>query len=167
MVFQKLRYDRPDENAVNYETSRFVVGKHTGLKLGDQVLPIGTEIPRGTLSARALRQVYQRPLRLIETFEYAMTMDHVREAYARLYGPSAGEPQQTNEQPALQPAPKASAPEPATAVTPTPAPSNPVDLNTLSNAELVRLCRQLGIEAHGTRKQLRERLAAQLDDRIP
>jgi hypothetical protein len=56
---------------VDFDTARFIVCKQSGLDIGEQHLEMGDEIPKGALNAIALRQIYETPLRLIETVEYA------------------------------------------------------------------------------------------------
>ena len=55
----------------NSDTARFIVSKTSGLNVNGQHLTLGDEIPRGVLTDIALRQIYDTPLRLIETIEYA------------------------------------------------------------------------------------------------
>jgi hypothetical protein len=65
---------RPHVKDVPFDTARFVVGSTSGVKVNGQTLVMGDEIPKGVLSVIALRQIYDTPVRLIETVEYARTV---------------------------------------------------------------------------------------------
>ena len=82
-----LLCDRPHPSEVDFETSRFVVadwcGMRIGTKSGTKLLELGDEVPRGALDAESLRMEYEVPMRRIETIEFAMKLDHLREACAR------------------------------------------------------------------------------------
>lgn len=73
--------DRPLTRNVNFETSRFVASTARGMNLGDQILEMGDEVPKGALDARALRLAYD--VNRIETFERCLQLDYMREACAR------------------------------------------------------------------------------------
>ncbi len=65
--------DRPHVDKLDFQAARFVVSKSVGLKMGARLLKMGEEVPQGAFTSVALRQIYEPPLRLIETFEYAAT----------------------------------------------------------------------------------------------
>jgi len=139
MATTELSYcARPHERFVDFDNSRFVVGKATGLNIpGEkqlQHLEMGDEIPRGVLSAIALRQEYDTPLANIELIEFAMTRPELREACAR---------------------------RGVTLTPPKPIVVLP-DLNKLSHEELILLCTEQGVEHRGSAATLRKRLAATL-----
>ena len=62
---------RPHVKDVDFDTARFVVCTASGLKVNGQNLVMGDELPRGVLDIHALQRIYDTPLRLIETIEYA------------------------------------------------------------------------------------------------
>ena len=63
--------ERPHAKDVDFENSRFIVSTAQGLKACGQKFERGDEVPTGVLNARALREIYEPPLRLIETIEHA------------------------------------------------------------------------------------------------
>ncbi len=73
--------DRPHARFVDFEASRFVVSTTRGMDLGDRKLEMGDEVPRGALSARALRLAYD--VLRVETFGHASKLDYLRETCAR------------------------------------------------------------------------------------
>jgi hypothetical protein len=62
---------RPHVKDVDFDTARFVVCTASGLKVNGQNLVMGDELPKGVLDFHALQRIYDTPLRLIETVEYA------------------------------------------------------------------------------------------------
>ena len=124
--------DRPNPNTLDYNTLRFVVSRGIGLDVMGKHLEMGDEIPKGTLSAVTLRELYEfRPG--IETLEFAMTDSTLREACARR-GVSLEE--------STPPVPQSVLP----------------DLEKLGTRELVILCEENGLSPHGNRSQLKKRL---------
>jgi hypothetical protein len=63
--------ERPHVKEVDFGTARFVVSTASGLNVSGKHLVRGDEVPRGVLTVEALRQIYEPPLRLIETVTFA------------------------------------------------------------------------------------------------
>lgn len=78
-----LLCERPHVKDVDFDTSRFIVSTAVGLNIQGQHLIMGDEVPRGVLNDIALRQIYEPPLRLIETFEYVRQDPALTEACTR------------------------------------------------------------------------------------
>lgn len=76
-----LLCDRPHVRTVDFRNSRFVVSKAIGLNVDGRHLEMGDDVPVGVLSEEALRQIYDTPLRLIETFEFAQQIPELHQAY--------------------------------------------------------------------------------------
>ena len=76
---------RPEADAVDFTpgANRFIVCKTVGVNAYGVKYEMGDELPEGVLNARAMREIYDTPLRLIETFEYALTDDALVEAMMR------------------------------------------------------------------------------------
>jgi hypothetical protein len=135
-----LLCDRPHPDHVNYETSRFVVSDEYGISLGHTRLVRGDEVPRGALTARELWLEYQAFH--IETCEFAAKDDDLREACARrgvdLGTGEAHAPveEQKSSQPIRQ------------------------QLEQLTRSQLAKLCEQNGLDAEGTKQELRDRILA-------
>ena len=62
---------RPHVKDVDFDAARLVVCTASGLKVNGQNLVMGDELPRGVLDIHALQRIYDTPLRLVETVEYA------------------------------------------------------------------------------------------------
>jgi len=113
-----------------------VVAKVCGLDVDGKHLERGDEVPKGVLSETALRQIYDTPLRRIETVEFAFEDEALRtECLTRGVQ--------------LSPSPKVELPK-AHVISP--------DLDRLPYGDLVELCRENGISHVGNSKQLRARL---------
>jgi hypothetical protein len=135
----RLLCDRPRACDVDFNTSRFVVSKACGITVGDRKLELGEEVPKGVLSANALRMEYEPPLSHLELLEYIWLSDpNLREACARR-GVSFD----------ITPKPKSKVVLP--------------DLDKLNRGELVLLCELNGLSTDGTKQQLRKSLTALLD----
>ncbi len=95
----QLMCQRPeaDQVAFDNEDQRFVVCKASGVRAGDRVYAMGEELPRGVLNARALRQIYDSPLRLIETFEFALSDEQLMAAMVTVM-PEGDEPEDDDEE---------------------------------------------------------------------
>src|SRR5712671_3768300 len=63
--------ERPHAQTLDFQVVRFIVSKAVGLRVGEKTLKMGEEVPPGTFTSTAMRQIYEPPLRLIETFDYA------------------------------------------------------------------------------------------------
>lgn len=63
---------RKPADQVDYANERFVVCKTTGVNVYGTRYEMGDELPVGCLNPRALREIYDTPLRLIETMDYAL-----------------------------------------------------------------------------------------------
>ena len=74
---------RPHVKDVDFDTARFVVCTASGLKVNGQNLVMGDELPRGVLNFHALQRIYDTPLRLIETIEYAREIPGLVQACER------------------------------------------------------------------------------------
>lgn len=74
---------RPHVKDVDFDTVRFVVCTASGLKVNGQNLVMGDELPRGVLDFHALQRIYDTPLRLIETIEYAREIPGLVQACER------------------------------------------------------------------------------------
>ncbi len=74
---------RPHVKEVDFVTARFIVATSSGLNVNGRHLTMGDEVPKGVLSIEALRQIYEPPLRLIETIEYALENPSLVEACTR------------------------------------------------------------------------------------
>jgi hypothetical protein len=149
----KMLCDRPHESVVDYDTARFVVSTGSGLSVNGTRLEMGDEVPSGALSAYALRCEYSRPPGRIETLEYALTDPDLREACARR-GMDVDALTSTLAPPAT---PLSEAAQPSTRETLL------LELDQKDRKELAELCEQSGLPTNGSRKQLRDRLAALLD----
>ncbi len=127
---------RPHTRTIDYDASRFVVSKECGLDTDAGHLEYGDEVPRGLLSANALRQVYEPPLSRIELLEYAVTIPDLREACAR-----RGVKLQDD-------------PEPELAAKP--------DFNAMDKKDLIAYCQQnrIPFDKKDDATKLRKRLAA-------
>lgn len=75
--------DRPHVKEVDFAAVRLIVSTASGLNVNGQHLVMGDEVPRGVLSIEALRQIYEPPLRLVETVEYAREDPSLVEACQR------------------------------------------------------------------------------------
>ncbi len=78
-----LLCDRPHAKTIDFGASRFIVGKVCGLNVNGRHLERGDEIPKGALSASALREIYEPPLSLIEVLEYAVRDESLLQASLR------------------------------------------------------------------------------------
>ena len=128
---------RPHVRFVDFRTERFVVAKICGLDVDGKHLERGDELPKGVLSETALRQIYDTPLRLIETVEFAFTQDEALRTECLARG--------------VQLSPVVAKPK-ARVIAP--------DLDRLPYGDLVELCQENGIPHVGNSKQLRARLKA-------
>ena len=63
---------RTPADQVDYANERFVVCKASGVTAGGRKFELGDELPSGILPPRAMREIYDTPLRLVETMDYAM-----------------------------------------------------------------------------------------------
>jgi hypothetical protein len=140
-----LLCDRPHSRFVDFGASRFVVSTGRGLNISGQKYERGDEVPQGVLSAEALRQQYEPPLRNIELFEFALTDPSLREACAR---------RGINLEEEVEKAAKASQSAATIEVYP--------DLDTMTRREMVEFCEQYGLSATGNTHQLRKRITAAL-----
>jgi hypothetical protein len=119
----------------------------SGLNVNGQSLQRGDEVPEGALSAHALQQAYERPLRQIERIDFAF-----RDPDLRVACESRGVIFNPDEEVA---APQQTAP-------PQPQAQNQIvfhpDPESLNKEELMDLCRQNGIADSGSQKKLLKRL---------
>ena len=67
-----LLCQRVPADQIDYENERFIVCKWIGVIAGGCKFEMGDELPKGILNARALREIYDTPTRLIETMDYAL-----------------------------------------------------------------------------------------------
>ena len=131
---------RPHPKAVDYgDASRFVVITPHGLDIAGVHYERGDALPAGALEPRFLRLEYS--CHHIETFEHAATDPSLREACAHR-GVS------------LDPPSQAAA---ATSQDPPPA-KDPLDLDALSQPDLVALCKKYNVSAKGGKDELVGRL---------
>jgi hypothetical protein len=86
----QLMCARKPADQVDYENERFVVCKATGVNAYGVRYELGDELPRGVLQPRALREIYDTPLRLIETMDYALADEDL--LAAMMARPSAAMP---------------------------------------------------------------------------
>lgn len=135
---------RPNSRFIDFGASRFVVSMECGLNIDGKRLERGEEVPAGVLSAEALRQVYEPPLRRIELFEYAVRIPDLA-AVCAAHGLNLEEA--TPEKPLLE------TPKPASIVI------QSADFDTMSKAELVVWCDERDIPTHGTIDKIRKRIA--------
>ena len=68
----QLMCARRPADLVDYANERFVVCKATGVNVYGVKYELGDELPAGCLPPRAMREIYDTPLRLIETMDYAL-----------------------------------------------------------------------------------------------
>lgn len=68
----QLMCARKPADQVDYENERFVVCKAAGVNAYGVKYEMGDELPQGALNPRAMREIYDTPLRLIETMDYAL-----------------------------------------------------------------------------------------------
>ena len=145
-----LSCSRPHIRTVDFRTSRFVVAKACGLDVDGRHLERGDEVPAGALSETALRQIYDTPLRRIETVEYAFTQDEAlrTECLARGVPPPGDlpEPEETPLTADEEEVPRARVIAP--------------DLDSLPYGDLVELCKENGVNSNGNKHQLKKRLSA-------
>jgi hypothetical protein len=147
-----LLCDRPLPHTLDFVTARFVVGKVSGLNVNGLILSMGDEIPQGALTARALPQAYERPLRQIEEISFAFQCPDLRiicESRGTKYS--------------AIPCTKAVAPVSATVgaveqLALDDIPRRAVGPEDLERDELAELCRQNGLSDAGNRKVLLHRL---------
>ena len=78
-----LLCDRKHAKEVDFANSRFVVAKSCGVNAGGHRYEYGDEIPEGTLTEEALRRIYEPPLHLIETIEFAVREPQLLDALLR------------------------------------------------------------------------------------
>jgi len=142
MMDTKLYCSRPHVKSVDFQASRFVV--RTPITVSGRRLEMGDLVPEGELSEDALRQEYDRPLRRIELLEYALSDPDLREACARRGLDVSGVLTDHN------------VPDPPPTSSPT------LNLDSLDKDQLADLCKANGLPTHGSRKALRDRLAALL-----
>ena len=148
-----LSCSRPHIRKVDFGISRFVVAKACGLDVDGRHLERGDEVPAGALSETALRQIYDTPLRRIETVEYAFTQDEALRTECLAHGvPPPGDLPEPEETP-LTETDEEEAPR-AKVIAP--------DLDRLSYGDLVELCKENGMNSNGNKHQLRKRLASLL-----
>lgn len=137
---------RPHAQIVDFDASRFVVstGRGIDVAIDNEVrhLTLGDEVPPGALNSIALRQLYEATHE-IETLEYALTLDWLRDAVAQRAAQGA-------------PAPDMTIPSRAEAL------AKVDELQSLSRQQLAVMCRKAGLNAEGTRRELRERLSSVL-----
>lgn len=133
---------RPHPRYVDYETSRFVVTTACGLNVSGSRLERGDEMPRGALSANALRLEYQA--HHIETAEYAKSIPALAEACA-----SRGV--------SLEPEPPSQS---ASAASRQSAPVKIQWLGSMSRKQLVEMCEKHELSSIGNKDELVERLSA-------
>jgi hypothetical protein len=149
-----LLCSRPHSRTVDFNTSRFIVANWRGLNVDGVHLEMGAEIPSGVLPPDALQREYEAPPRNIELLEFALTIPAYREACAR----QGVDIEAALKPPPPPPAPKVEPPPPA------PKPKKPaLDLEKLTKDQLLDLCSKYKLSAHGTFKQIRERIAAHLE----
>ena len=67
-----LLCQRTPADQVDYGNERLIVCKICGVIAGGRRFEMGDELPRGVLPPRALREIYDTPLRLVETMDYAL-----------------------------------------------------------------------------------------------
>jgi hypothetical protein len=145
-----LSCSRPHIRTVDFRIERFVVAKVCGLDVDGRHLERGDEVPAGALSEMALRQVYDTPLRRIETVEYAFTQDEALRTECLARGvPPPDSPEQ-------EPPEAVKTEEPPRAVVIAP------DLDSLPYGDLVELCKENGVNSNGNKHQLKKRLSALL-----
>ena len=68
---------RTPADKIDYDNEKFVVCKVTGVNAYGVKYEMGDVLPQGVLPARALREIYDTPLRLIETMDYALADDQL------------------------------------------------------------------------------------------
>ncbi len=141
---------RPQSRVIDFETSRFVVGADCGLSTDQGRLPYGAEVPAGILSAEALRQVYEPPLRRIELFEYAAKIPDLVEACAS-HGISIEELTGSSEPPVKSPE--------IPVTTSAAIVVAPPDFDKMTKTELTAWCEERDIPTHGTIDKIRKRIA--------
>jgi hypothetical protein len=133
-----LYCERPHPKTVNFETARFIVGKSCGVEINGRHFYLGDEVPKGVLTTRALRELYELPYRRIETLEYAQRVPSLnailernqalREGYERLkFAVRDCE-------------------------------SKPDEIDSLPHKDLVELCKNNGLKYNGKTEELRKRL---------
>ena len=138
-----LLCDRPLARNADFNVARLVVSTVRGLNVNGQHLEMGDEVPSGVLTARALQQEYEPPLRSIELIDFAFKIPSLREACLQrgvVFNPDEVQ----------APVPE---PEPLHAKIIHP------DPDSLSRSELAELCRVNGLSDAGSWKQLRKRVA--------
>ena len=141
--------ERPHAKDVDFDRSRFVVCVGVGLNVAGKHLEIGDEIPKGSLTALALRQEYEAAHR-IESLTFASTVPSLREACARRGVAFDADPELV---------PKAPRPEPEP---PAPKVFLP-DLADLSREDLVEMCIANGLTTHGKNDALYRRVKSFLE----
>lgn len=160
----RLICSRPHPKEVDFRSSRFVVSTAAGLLVSGTKLERGDLIPDGVLSETALRQEYEKPLARIELLEYAATDASLCEACARRGVDVSGVLADSDScSAALSAAVSLALPVPVEpAVSDARSDALPADLDHLFRQDLIALCQQNGLSTLGSRKQLRDRLAAVL-----
>jgi|SRR5215471_3541006 len=128
----RLLCDRPLFRQLDLQSARFVVSRGV-LTVNGKQLGMGEEIPRGSLTPYALACEYERPVARIDSLEYALKQDGLREA-CEAHGLKLDAP----------------VPAPEQLVMP--------DLDALDRKGLARLCELYKLESTGPAKQLRQRL---------
>jgi hypothetical protein len=83
-----LLCQRPPADTVDYKASKFIVCKSIGLNAGGRHFEMGDELPQGILNEHALKEIYDTPLRLIETFEFAVQDEGLMAAMIRRMPPA-------------------------------------------------------------------------------
>lgn len=152
-----LSCSRPHIRTVDFQTARFVVAKVCGLDVDGRHLERGDEVPAGALSEVALRQIYDTPLRRIETVEYAFTQDEALRTECLSHGvPPPGDLPVPEEMPLTETDQMADEEEVPRAKVIAP------DLDRLSYGDLVELCKENGVNSNGNKHQLKKRLVALL-----
>ena len=63
---------RTPADQVDYANERFIACKSVGVTAGGRKFEMGDELPAGVLPPRAMREIYDTPLRLVETMDYAL-----------------------------------------------------------------------------------------------
>ena len=140
-----LESDRPTSREVDFRVARLVVRTARGLDVDGRHLERGDEVPRGGLSDEALRQIYEPPLRQIETIEYVFMHDEALRTECLARGVHLG---------AAPPVQEEAHARQSYVIAP--------DLDRLSYGDLVELCKENGLKHAGNANALRSRLKASL-----
>lgn len=85
----QLMCARRPADAVDFAAEKFVVCKATGVNIYGKRYEMGDELPVAAMPPRALKEIYDTPLRLIETLDYALADEQL--LAAMMARPGVGE----------------------------------------------------------------------------